>query len=129
MAFDRRVRRTVFLVLLVGAIWVGAGLSVVPQGDVILPRLAYVPVLLAALWFGPWVAGATGALLGYVLHNVSHDVPAQFHSFIELISTHYHVGLFVDGLIDTRQFVYYGSFAILLLTITYHVLEFRKWKV
>ncbi len=66
-------------------------------------------------------------LVGFVLQFV--PVPEAFRGFADYISTHLHVRTFVDGLIDTRQIVYYISFAILLLTTTFHVLEFRKWKV
>jgi ABC-2 type transport system permease protein len=66
-------------------------------------------------------------LLGYVMGVL--EVPDAFREFVNYFSTQNHVRVFIDGLIDTRQFVYYISFAVLLLTATYHVLEFRKWKV
>ncbi len=68
-------------------------------------------------------------LVGYFLGNVLPDLHEAYRPFVELISTSLHVRLFVDGLVDTRQIVYYLSGAALLLTLTYHVLEFRKWKV
>jgi len=66
-------------------------------------------------------------LIGLLVEGA--EIAEQYRSFTGYVSTIGHVRTFVDGLIDTRQFVYYISFAILLLTCTYHVLEFRKWKV
>ena len=66
-------------------------------------------------------------LLGFILQNLS--VPDVFRETVTHFSTQIHVRAFIDGLIDTRQIIYYTSFSILLLSITYHVLEFRKWKV
>lgn len=67
-------------------------------------------------------------LLGFLLLFFSKEIPAQFQDFISYISTMEHVRNFIDGLIDTRQFLYYIGFAALILGLTYHVLEFRKWK-
>ena len=66
-------------------------------------------------------------LLGFILQNLA--VPDAFRETVAHFSTQIHVRAFIDGLIDTRQIIYYLSFSILLLSITYHVLEFRKWKV
>jgi ABC-2 type transport system permease protein len=66
-------------------------------------------------------------LVGYVMEYL--PIPDDFRSFVDYFSTLLHVRTFIDGLIDTRPIVYYLSFAILLLTTTFHVLEFRKWKV
>ena len=43
-------------------------------------------------------------------------------------STVKHVEISINGLIDSRQFIYYLSFTILILSFTYNVLEYRKWK-
>lgn len=66
-------------------------------------------------------------LAGYFLGQL--QVPDSFRGFVSHFSTVEHVQTFIDGLIDSRQFVYYISGAFLLLCISYHVLEFRKWKV
>ena len=66
-------------------------------------------------------------LIGYVMDSM--QVPDAFRNFVNHFSTLHHVRTFIDGLIDTRQFVYYISGAFLLLCITFHILEFRKWKV
>ena len=66
-------------------------------------------------------------LIGYVSQFL--PVPDDFRPMVDYFSTWSHVRTFIGGLIDTRQLVYYLSFTVLLLTATYHVLEFRKWKV
>lgn len=40
-----------------------------------------------------------------------------------------HMRSFSEGLIDSRPFIYYLSFTALLLAMTHHVLEFRRWRV
>ncbi len=67
-------------------------------------------------------------LLGFALFFFSGELPAHFQEFIAYFSTLDHVRKFIDGLVDTRPFVYYISFAALFLFLTHHVLEFRKWK-
>ncbi len=66
-------------------------------------------------------------LVGYVMESV--PIQEQFRPFVAYFSTLAHVRTSIDGLVDTRQIVYYTSFAVLLLTATFHTLEFRKWKV
>ncbi len=68
-------------------------------------------------------------LLGYLLLYFQQDVDPAYQGFVFYISTVEHVSLFIDGLIDSRPFVYYIGFAALFLFLTHHVLEYRKWKV
>lgn len=53
-------------------------------------------------------------------------------SFVDLayyIATTEHIRVFINGLIDTRPLVYYGSLSALFLFFTLQVLEFRRWRV
>ena len=43
-------------------------------------------------------------------------------------STVEHMHSLSEGLIDSRPVVYYVSFSVVLLTLTHHVLESRKWR-
>ncbi len=47
---------------------------------------------------------------------------------LSYFSTIEHMHSLTEGLIDSRPIVYYLSFAAVLLTITHHVLESRKWR-
>lgn len=40
-----------------------------------------------------------------------------------------HMRSFSEGLIDSRPFVYYLGLVTLLLALTHHVLEYRRWRV
>ncbi|MEM0895343.1 MAG: ABC transporter permease subunit [Verrucomicrobiota bacterium] len=68
-------------------------------------------------------------LIGYLLLFFKRDVPPQYQDFVSYISTVEHVRLFIDGLVNTKPFIYYISFAALILFLTHHILEYRKWKV
>ena len=39
-----------------------------------------------------------------------------------------HMHSLSEGLIDSRPIVYYLSFSVLLLSLTHHILESRKWR-
>jgi ABC-2 type transport system permease protein len=39
-----------------------------------------------------------------------------------------HMHSLSEGLIDSRPIVYYVSFSAVLISITHHVLESRKWR-
>ncbi|MFT4551285.1 MAG: ABC-2 type transport system permease protein [Pseudoalteromonas tetraodonis] len=68
-------------------------------------------------------------LFGILMEVVKSDnINAGLVQFSEYISTVGHVRSFIDGLLDTRPFVYYISFAVLILFLTHHVLQYRKWK-
>ena len=43
-------------------------------------------------------------------------------------STQEHMGFLTAGLVDSRPVVYYLSFSAVLLSLTHHVLETRKWR-
>ncbi|MDF1657381.1 MAG: ABC transporter permease [Verrucomicrobiales bacterium] len=47
---------------------------------------------------------------------------------LSYFSTIEHMHSLTEGLIDSRPIIYYISFAAVLLTITHHVLESRKWR-
>ncbi len=40
-----------------------------------------------------------------------------------------HMDTFSRGIIDTRPLVFYPSFALFFLVMTYHVFQYRRWKV
>ena len=68
-------------------------------------------------------------LFGILMEVVKGDnISPALLSFAEYVSTINHVRSFVDGLLDTRPFVYYVSFAALILFFTHHVLQYRKWR-
>ncbi|MEQ1839326.1 MAG: ABC transporter permease [Verrucomicrobiales bacterium] len=48
---------------------------------------------------------------------------------ITYFSTTEHMNSLTEGLIDSRPVVYYLSFSAVLLALTHHVLESRKWRV
>ena len=54
---------------------------------------------------------------------------SQWASAMDYFSTIQHIQRMSDGLIDSRVFVYYLSFSLLLLVITYHIIESRRWKI
>ena len=65
-------------------------------------------------------------LIGFVLQDL--PVPESWQGSLFYFSTVKHVQIFISGLIDSRQFIYYLSFTIIILSFTYNVLEYRKWK-
>lgn len=58
---------------------------------------------------------------GMVPGSVWSDAMAYF-------STSEHMNFLTEGLVDSRPVVYYLSFTALLLSLTHHVLESRKWR-
>ena len=65
--------------------------------------------------------------LGFVLNFglMSGSVWADELSYL---STTQHMQALSEGLIDSRPIVYYVSFSVILLSLTHHVLESRKWR-
>lgn len=49
-------------------------------------------------------------------------------SFFNYIAFETHLSKFVQGLIDTRTIAFYLSMTLFTLTITLHVIDFRRWK-
>lgn len=73
-----------------------------------------------------------GVMLHYFLSYLKAFVKLQdsmWDRAMSYFSTIEHMQTMSQGLIDSRPFVYYLSFAALLLTITWHLLESRKWRV
>lgn len=48
---------------------------------------------------------------------------------LSYFSTTEHMNSLTAGLIDSRPIVYYISFSVVLIALTHHVLESRKWRV
>lgn len=68
-------------------------------------------------------------LLGVFILYLGQRVPAQFMDLVHYIATVEHIPTFINGLLDTRPLVYYSSLTFVLLILTHHVLEFRRWRL
>ncbi len=68
-------------------------------------------------------------LLGIFILYLGRRVPEVFVDLVYYIASIEHIRVFTSGLVDTRILVYYGSFSLLFLVFTHHVLEFRRWRL
>lgn len=66
--------------------------------------------------------------LGF-LHSFGVLPGSTWTEGLTYFSTIEHMHSLAEGLIDSRPIVYYLSFSTVLIAITYHVLESRKWRV
>jgi len=111
----------------VGFIFLGI-LAGTPEG--------YGSAMFYAVVYALMAAGGFGMLIllgreGFEAENIEdfkglNDQTTNVVSYFSMVE---HMSRFTAGLIDTRQIVYYASFSILILFITHHVLEYRKWKL
>lgn len=65
-------------------------------------------------------------LLGLVTNLFGDQIAAA--PFFDFVSSQNHLQDFARGLIDSRPFVYYLSTTAFVLLLTYHLLDFRRWK-
>jgi ABC-2 type transport system permease protein len=63
-------------------------------------------------------------LINYVV-NSSSPVLREVTSYLAQLD---HMDSFSRGVIDSRVFVFYPSVTLLLLVITYHVFQYRRWR-
>ena len=54
---------------------------------------------------------------------------SSWQGLLNYFSSIQHIQIMSQGLIDSRPFVYYISFSALLLGMTWHILESRKWRI
>lgn len=66
--------------------------------------------------------------LGFI-QNFGMVPGSMWSEGIAYFSTTEHMQNLSEGLIDSRPIVYYLSFSAVLLSLTHHVLESRKWRV
>jgi ABC-2 type transport system permease protein len=64
--------------------------------------------------------------LGFIPLLFGDQIPAA--PFFEFISSQNHLREFSRGLIDTRTIVFYLSTSAFFLFLTFHLLDFRRWK-
>ena len=64
--------------------------------------------------------------LGFVTVIWGEDFPAS--GFFHYVSCQEHLHNFTKGLLDTRPLVYNLSMAAVVLLLTHHVVDFRRWK-
>ncbi|MGY8641856.1 MAG: ABC transporter permease [Verrucomicrobiales bacterium] len=102
--------------LLVGILNIAIGVfaSSLTQNQLIAAMLTFVGVMLHYMF-------------GY-LHHMSALPQSEFTAGLTYFSTVEHMQTLSDGLIDTRPMIYYLSFSAMLLALTHHVLEYRKWQ-
>ncbi|CAN5446542.1 hypothetical protein BH23VER1_BH23VER1_08190 [soil metagenome] len=68
-------------------------------------------------------------LVGLFATTAKTEIPEALKNLIRYFSSSEHIQTFSSGLIDTRPLVYYITLAIVFLTLTHQVLEYRRWKV
>ncbi|MDF1815820.1 MAG: ABC transporter permease [Verrucomicrobiales bacterium] len=105
------------ILILVGIfnIAIGTLASAVTANQLIAAMLTFVGVMLH-YFFGFFVGFAT--------------LPdSKWAAGMDYVSTVQHVQLLTQGLIDSRPFVYYLTFSALILSVTWHVIESRKWRI
>ncbi len=68
-------------------------------------------------------------MLGIFILYLARSVRGTYIDFTHYIASIEHIRVFTSGLVDTRAIVYYGSFSLLFLVFTHHVLEFRRWRL
>jgi ABC-2 type transport system permease protein len=64
-------------------------------------------------------------LMGYVLNSPSRWLRDLFAYAAQVD----HMDSFSRGVVDSRALVFYPSCAIFILTVTYHVFQYRRWKI
>ncbi|MEO1833366.1 MAG: hypothetical protein ABGZ08_12610, partial [Akkermansiaceae bacterium] len=64
--------------------------------------------------------------LGFIPLLFGDQIPAA--PFFEFISSQNHLREFSRGLIDTRTIVFYLSTSAFFIFLTFHLLDFRRWK-
>jgi ABC-2 type transport system permease protein len=67
-------------------------------------------------------------LLGVFVLVVGRRVPEPFVEVVHYVASVEHIRGFTQGLIDSRPLVYYASLALLFLSLTHQVVEFRRWR-
>jgi ABC-2 type transport system permease protein len=129
--------------------WVGGASATLPMGSL---AGAYMILLASGLFYlavGLWASSLTHnqiiaavlsftvtlghfMLLTYALPIGVQIVGSSATPLFTRIARHFasfDTSTFVSGLIDTRPIVYYSSLALFFLFLTWHALEFRRWKL
>ncbi len=68
-------------------------------------------------------------LIGTFILYQARSMQSSFIDLTYYIASIEHIRVFTSGLVDTRPLVYYGSFSLIFLVFTHHVLEFRRWRL
>lgn len=66
--------------------------------------------------------------LGFI-HNFGVVPGSVWSDALTYFSTKEHMSSLTEGLIDSRPIIYYISASVVLISLTHHVLESRKWRV
>lgn len=113
-----------------GALWgVGLGIVIVGIFNVALGTLASALTanqLIAAML--TYVFAMLHYFLGF-LHKFGVVPGSAWTGGMTYFSTTEHMRALSGGLIDSGPIIYYVSFSVLLLSIAFHVIESRKWRV
>ncbi|MEY2607109.1 MAG: gliding motility-associated transport system permease protein [Verrucomicrobiota bacterium] len=64
-------------------------------------------------------------MINYIINSSSPLV----HDLTAYVAQLDHMESFSRGIIDTRPLVFYPTFALLVLVMTYHVFQYRRWKL
>jgi len=64
-------------------------------------------------------------MINYII-NSSSPLVRDLTAYVAQLD---HMDSFSRGIIDTRPLVFYPTFALLVLVMTYHVFQYRRWKL
>ncbi|MEM7386067.1 MAG: ABC transporter permease [Verrucomicrobiota bacterium] len=105
------------LLLLMGMMFIGVGClaSALTENQIIAAIISFTVLV---IYF----------LLGFV-NMVGYNLPEMTVQFLSYLSSIEHMRVFCSGEFDIRPIILYLSVAGLMVVLTYHVLEYRKWKI
>ena len=105
------------MLLLIGMFYLSVGClaSVLTKNQIVAAIISFCAITL--LFFL--------GLVQYILLDVS-SIARELLGYFSAIE---HMGTFSRGVIDTRPIVFYVSMTIVMLTLTYQVFQFRKWRL
>ena len=82
--------------------------------------------IIAAMMGLVFVLGTFFLTMIYYIINSSSPL---VHDLTAYVAQLHHMESFSRGIIDTRPLVFYPTFALLVLVMTYHVFQYRRWKL
>ena len=105
-----------------GFISIGLFISSLTESQVVAGLVTF--GLLLALW----LVSGMGEIIGRVLDVLTPSLGAGVEGGLKYMSLNDHLSPFLDGFVDTRDFLFYASVIVLGLFLTHRVIDSSRWR-
>jgi ABC-2 type transport system permease protein len=105
-----------------GFIAIGLFISSLTESQVVAGLVTF------GVFLAVWLLSGMGEITGRLLDFIAPSISRSFEEGLKYLSLNDHLNPFLDGVLDTRDLIFYSSTVLLGLFLSHRVIESSRWR-